>query len=310
MIKTFYNLEAYCNHIFTGKIRSICWHLLKGVLNAYASIYYAITTTKFSKISAKAYVKQDVIISLTTFPARLQTIPNVLESIFRQTVRPTRIILWLADEQFPNKESVKTYLNKYLKLGLEIKYCDDLKAHKKYYYSIKENPNAFIITFDDDIFAPEDMIEILLKTHNKYPNCIVTQRAHEMKLNLNGELLPYGKWNYLAQDCEGPSRYLCATGGAGCLYVPGALSENAFDIEQIKSLCLEADDIWLKCMSFLKGTKVVLTGVNNPEIIDVRANKRNGLAKKNIELALNDVQMKAVADYYHIDWEKDYGTDK
>ena len=199
---------------------------------------------------------------------------------------------------------MNTFLKKYLNLGLEIKYCDDLRAHKKYYYAMKENPEALIVTFDDDIFAPEDMLERLLTTYIEYPKCIVTQRAHEMKFASGEELLPYGEWNSLAKGCKGPSMYLCATGGAGCLYFPGALSENVFDKELICSLCLGADDIWLKCMSFLQGTPIVLTGVNNPEIIDVRDNKKNGLARQNV------VQLKAVTKKFDIDWGKYYGKNK
>ena len=75
-------------------------------------------------------------------------------------------------------------------------------------------------------------------------------------------------------------------------------------------MCLGADDIWLKCMSFLQGTPIVLTGVNNPEIIDVRDNKKNGLARQNVEQDLNDVQLKAVTKKFDIDWGKYYGKNK
>ncbi len=307
MISWFYKIEEFVNTIFKGKMRSLCWHILKGILNIWAPFYYSKSKIRPGK-SSKEYLDGDVIISLTTFPKRIKTLPLVLESLFRQTVKPTRIVLWLAEEQFPDKNAIKIFLKRYIDLGLEIRFCDDLRAHKKYYYAMKEYPDAYIVTFDDDIFCPENMLEKLLLTYKEHPHCIVTQRAHEMRFDTSGKLLPYGKWNYLAKGCIGPSRYLCATGGAGCLYFPGALVEETFDKEKIKSLCLGADDIWLKCMSFLKGTKIVLTGINNPEIIDVRDNKKNGLAKQNVEMDMNDVQLLAVTEHYRIDWSKDYAT--
>ena len=307
MVDKFYKIESWCNKRFNNVANYVCWHVLKSVLNITAPIYYKTHDIRRGQ-SCKKYVDEDVIISMTTFPERLKTLPMVLESLFRQTVYPTKIILWLANNQFTDKEAVKSFLMKYIKLGLEIRYCDDLRSHKKYYYTMKENPNALVVTFDDDIFAPEDMLERLLITYTQYPNCIVTQRAHEMIIDKSGIPVPYNNWNRLAKDCKGPSRFLCATGGAGCLYFPGALSEHVFDKEAIKALCFQADDIWLKCMSFLNGVEVVLTSENNPEIIDIKDNKKNGLAKQNVEQGLNDIQLQAVSNYYGIDWSKDYGS--
>ena len=44
---------------------------------------------------------EEVIVSLTTFPARISTVWITIETIFRQEVMPDRIVLWLAKEQFP-----------------------------------------------------------------------------------------------------------------------------------------------------------------------------------------------------------------
>lgn len=45
---------------------------------------------------------EEIIVSLTTFPARISTVWITIETIFRQEVMPDRIVLWLAKEQFPN----------------------------------------------------------------------------------------------------------------------------------------------------------------------------------------------------------------
>ena len=72
----------------------------------------------------------------------------------------------------------------------------------------------------------------------------------------------------------------------------------------IRELCLFADDIWLKCMSYLKGTEVVLTEKDNPETIDIAGANKTGLAQLNVGQDLNDKQIKAVSDYYNIEWNK------
>ena len=44
---------------------------------------------------------------------------------------------------------------------------EDLRSHKKYYYTIKEYPDDIMITVDDDIFYRSDMIAKLMAYHKK-----------------------------------------------------------------------------------------------------------------------------------------------
>jgi len=71
-----------------------------------------------------------------------------------------------------------------------------------------------------------------------------------------------------------------------------------------KKICIYADDLWLKCMSFMKGTQIVLSESDIPEIIDVIGNKKNGLAKVNVEQDLNTTQLNNITKYYSIDWSE------
>ena len=83
---------------------------------------------------------------------------------------------------------------------------------------------------------------------------------------------------------------------------PHVLSPHVFDKEVIKEICLYADDIWLKCMSYIANTPVVLTQMNGPEIFDTATTAQNGLAKINVEQNLNDKQLTDVTNYYAINW--------
>lgn len=302
MVLFFYKIEAWGSQFLSKKLQVALWYLLKYTLNVILPLYYKLKKSG-SGLSANKIVKENVIISLTSFPARMKSLPLVLESLLRQTVKADRIILWLADVQYPDKDSVSEKLKKFIDRGIEVRYCEDLRSHKKYYYTIKENPSALVITVDDDILYPENMLQRLLETYTKWPNCIITQRAHKMTFDSIG-LQPYDKWNQLAKGCLGPDMYLCQTGGAGCLYPPGALDERVFNISLIKQLCPLADDLWMKTMSYIKGTKVILTGKDNPEILDVIGNKNNGLAKTNVEDSQNDKQLKAITEYFHINWRQ------
>lgn len=298
-VDSFYKFNSQISKLNTHALDMAAWHLSKQILNRCLPKYFQ-KHEIVSGTSARAYTPNEVILSLTTFPARIYSVPLVLETLFRQTVKADRIILWLAEEQFPNKDADRI-LHKYVDLGLEIKYCDDLRSHKKYYYSIKENPESIVITCDDDILYSETMLERLLKTAKEYPGMIVCERAHEITFE-NGIVKKYNDWNYRARGTQGPSLLLCPTGGAGCLYPPNSLSPNIFDKDILKEICLYADDIWLKCMSYLARTPVIITRLNGPEIIDTCGTNQNGLARINVEQKLNDKQFIDVTNYYDIKW--------
>ena len=68
-----------------------------------------------------------VIVSLTSFPARIDTVYITIRSILMQSLKPDIIILWLAQEQFPEKEKELPYnLLKLKKYGLTIEWCHDI----------------------------------------------------------------------------------------------------------------------------------------------------------------------------------------
>ena len=297
-----YLIEKLISRLNNHKLNIAVWHVLRFGLNLTLPFYFLIKPKTHAR-NARDYVEREVILSLTSFPDRISSLPLVLETLFHQTVKPDRLILWLAESQFPDKKILAKQFHKFIKMGLEIKYCDDLKSHKKYYYSMKENPNSIVITCDDDILYPENMIESLLTKHLEYPDCVITCRGHEMVFS-NGVIQPYCFWEKLAGNSNAPDSLLCATGGAGCLYPPGSLSEHVFDKDVFSSLCLYADDIWMKCMEVLVNTKVVLTQPNPPEIITVYYDKKGSLASFNVINNQNDNQLKAVTNYYHIDWQR------
>ena len=54
-------------------------------------------------------------------------------SLLTQNFKPDVVVLWLAEEQFPNKEAdLSEELLKFKKNGLTIKWCHDIKPYKKF----------------------------------------------------------------------------------------------------------------------------------------------------------------------------------
>ena len=199
--------------------------------------------------------KGRVIVSLTSFPARFDTLDICIKSLFAQSVKPDKIVLYLGKEcddiLLPGRLTV---LEKY---GLEIKkgYAD-IRPHKKYLFAMQEYPEDIIITVDDDLMYDRNMIKSLLESYKRNPSAVSTRRVHRIT-SFGGDLEPYDKFDKCWTKMTEPSHILLSTNGAGTLFPPGCLPEEAFDIDTIKKLCLDADDIWIKFMLIKKGVPVV-----------------------------------------------------
>ena len=85
-----------------------------------------------------------IIVSLTTFPGRINTVDKTISTLLTQTLKPDEVILWLAESQFPNKE-LPEQLTKLQQYGLTIKWCEDLRSYKKLIPALEEYPNDIII---------------------------------------------------------------------------------------------------------------------------------------------------------------------
>lgn len=200
--------------------------------------------------------EQKIIISMATYNKRYATIIPTLKSILHQSIKADKIIVWLDNECPQNK--ITTEMEDMKKFGVEFRYTEDgLKAHKKYYYAMKEFPNDIIITIDDDLVYSSNMIKSLLDYYKKNSDVVCARRVHKITFDFDGNIKPYVEWKYEFRKEKKESYLLCATGGAGTLYPPGILPEEAFDIENIKRLCLNADDIWLKVMQLINHKKVI-----------------------------------------------------
>ena len=240
--------------------------------------------------------RDKIIISLTSYPGRISLVWMTAASLLNQTKKPYKVILWLAKEEFP-KEELPASLRRLKKRGLEIEFCEDLKPHKKYFYTMQKYPDCFVVTADDDIFYPENFLEKLWKGYEKYPDTIICHWSHKIGMDEHGNFLPYNSWEDNRED--EPSFLNLAVGCNGVLYPPEALGEEAFQIEKIKGLALFTDDLWLKCMSVQSGKKVINC---NPEVLiyfnNIRAGKA-GLWKKNASgEGRNDIVWKALMEAY------------
>lgn len=251
----------------------------------------------------------NIIVSLTTFPQRINTIWIVIECMLRQSKKPDRIILWLSREQFFDLDVLPKRLLDLQKRGLEITLCEgDLRSHKKYFYVLKDNPNDIVVTIDDDFIYPSDLIEKLFRLHCKFPQAICCHRALRIKCE-GGEVLPYKEWdNSILYEI--PSYDAFFTSGGGTLFPAYCFTDEVLNSDLFLKSCMFADDVWLNVMAQLNNRQTVKVKSSNDNILPIIIRDNIELTSVNVGEGLNDIQLKQLLDYLKLDQKLDWGIFK
>jgi hypothetical protein len=244
---------------------------------------------------------EDVIISLTTYPARLGSVHVTIESLLRQSTRPAQIILALSSRQI-SPHDLPRPLTRQVRRGLTIVWTrDDIRSYKKLLPAMELWPEVPIVTADDDVLYSAHWLTGLLQAHKQTPNLVIGHRASEMCIR-SGEIHPYRTWPPVNSQTSPMRTFL--TGMGGILYPVGALHPSVFDYKLAERLAPHADDIWFKAMALLRGTGARYAGKERPQFIPSwRASQKYALYHENLGSDRNDQQLRAVFSHFNL-WDR------
>lgn len=190
--------------------------------------------------------KPELIVSLTSYPPRIHTVHKTLGTILGQTLKADRVILWLAESEFPHREyDLPESLTCLCEQGLEIKWTKDLKSYKKLIPALREFPEAIIVTADDDVYYAPDWLFYLYTAYLQRPGCVHCHRCTYFYLengqfkNISGGVKTYKQPTYLHK----------LVGIGGVLYPPHSLHSDVLDEEKFCQLARTNDDIWFWFMA-------------------------------------------------------------
>jgi hypothetical protein len=244
--------------------------------------------------------QENIIVSLTTYSKKIYDVFLVVESIFEQTLKPDKLILWLAEDEFKESD-IPLLLKKQQERGLEIAYCKDIKSYKKLIPTLQKYPEDIIITVDDDVMYPVDLIENLTKACHVDPSCIHYYKGWKMTFDRHGKLHPYHKWQ-VNNSYNDRSFVTLPTGVKGILYPPHCFYQDVTREDLFMKLCPLADDIWFKAMTLLNDVPCNRVP-HSMKCLGILNNADMGLHNINVYQKRNDTQIKAVFDHYNL-WEK------
>lgn len=130
-----------------------------------------------------------VVICMTSWTKRIGNVMPVVDSIMKNTIQPDRLYLSLSIEEFPNKEldipkELVDYFNNDERLMINWVDGENTKTMKKVFPVLKYlNDDDIIITADDDILFPKDLIESRLKDFNNFGGKYsITSDKHSIKI--------------------------------------------------------------------------------------------------------------------------------
>lgn len=238
---------------------------------------------------------KELIISLTTYGLRFNTLPMTLRCLMTQTVRPDKVILWVAQE---DSHLITAKVEYFTSFGLEIRLCEDLKSYKKIIPALVGYPNAFIVTADDDLYYHRKWLEELVSEYSASRPEIICHRARQVKQDKKGKLLSYGDWPEL-KEATLNSEYLFPTSGAGALYPPGCFHNDVVNSELFTQLSPNADDLWLYWMHRLNGYNGRKIGKSR-RLISWPGSQKISLKETNLYAGGNDQQIVSLTEHYGV----------
>ncbi len=242
---------------------------------------------------------KQIIVSVTSYPARINEVILAIRTMYRQTRLPDKVILWLGDEKFPNKfeDLPKELVQLVAEKHLEIRWCEDIGPHTKYFYAFQEFPDALVVTIDDDILYPPDRIENLYRCYLRFPYAVSAGRADFVPISEHEEMPPVTIW---PEEVDAwvlqPSMQLYAM-GVNCVLYPTILFSQVselLDKETIRRVCPYADDLWLKAMQAVAGIPVVVAEPDQPLPISTEESQETALWHYNCVNGGNNVQWKQI----------------
>ena len=125
----------------------------------------------------------ELIVSLTSYPARYATLHLTLRSLLRQDTAPDRIVLWIAegdDAALPGKT------RELLRQGIEMRIVSDARSYKKLIFALPAFPAAYVATADDDVFYRPDWLTDLVEGQRGGDPVITCHRAHRLAAHPDG----------------------------------------------------------------------------------------------------------------------------
>jgi hypothetical protein len=207
---------------------------------------------------------QSFIVSMTSHVGRFHSLESFFRNFELQELLPKQTILYLTQQDSIMLSTLDVYIPRFVTIRL----CEDLGPGKKLIPALRDFPKSNIITVDDDVVYPKDLIKRLVSHSKDFPKNIIAGRAHNVTLDENLMPRKYSDWNQKVSVFNGSHKLLFPTGVGMVLYPPKSLHPDVFDTNVYLENCFFQDDIWFYIQAIRAGTEArLLPGDNQFEYL-------------------------------------------
>jgi hypothetical protein len=242
-----------------------------------------------------------VVVSLTSFPARIPTLHFVIRSLIEQSCRPREIHVWLGTDEIPNRKWLPRALLELESHGLQIHFArKTFHQYDKFLHNSDLNRDTSFVIVDDDVIYPPEALASLISAHKEHPSAVIANRCHLMSLRPDGRIAPYREWIQEVRVAA-PSLRAFPTGAGGVLYPPGFMCEPLVtNIRDILARAPYADDVWLKTCALARGIPSMTTSLSQASDWYLRYTttmRAGALHATNVDRGLNDMQIERCTEW-------------
>lgn len=242
--------------------------------------------------------RQQVVVSMTSFPAAIPYAAHAIQSILNGSVLPDKLILYLTFSQFTNGEIPEglTSLAKQNPIFEIRNYDRDIRSYRKLIPALTDFPEAMIVTVDDDVNYHKHMLRDLLNLHAQYPDAVLAHRAKRIKIGKPYRCWKKYRWYDFVFKRIHRGFLNLQTGVAGVLYPPHSLKADMMDANLFTCLAPSTDDIWFWAAAVANDTPVIPVpfgynkprGLDKPKAISLKTTNFKGKTDRNLS-ALNAI---------------------
>lgn len=276
---------------------SLLWYVFLGYIYKFLVDIHLLSLPSIKKDKAA-----NVIISLTSYGRRVinGVVYYTLVSLLRQKQQPSRIILWLDENEF-SENTLPQRLKALQQKGVEICFCPNLMSYKKLIPTLQLDIDMPVVTVDDDVIYSSDTISKMMEVHQEHPADILALNA-SMPIIRNGIPCDYIDWVEYPKESSGLEVFPVGVGGT--LYPVGSLHKDVLRIDLFQQLCPKADDIWFWFCSLLNSTNKRYVKKNGKDYsydnLYQYFHKDSALTHVNRFGHQNDKQFHDLFEYYHV----------
>jgi len=287
-----------------GAVRRIARRLRKRARSAQARILAGALGFREQRSVDSVLGTEPVVVSLTSYGSRIETVHLAIESIARGKVRPSRMILWI--DSVDDLNALPPALKRQKARGLEVLLAQNYGPHTKYYPYV-ESQDEFtvpVVTADDDILYPEDWLAGIMAASRAHPDSIVGYWIRRMGLGPDGLPVTYTSWPY-ASDTH-PHAANVPLGVSGVLYPTTMLERLRENGDAFLAAAPYTDDLWLHAIAVRSNVPVRQISATPVHFLTLPGTQEFTLASENLAGSGND---RVVAGLYsRADLEKIRGV--